>query len=135
MPETTLVAISITVLALFQFLVFGALVGRARGRYGVHAPAVSGNEVFERYFRVQMNTLEQLVLLLPALWIAATYAFVAYYWIALLGVMYLIGRILYLRGYVADPKKRELGFALSSLPVLALIVIDLIGVIIRWVKG
>jgi glutathione S-transferase len=134
MPEITLVAILTTVLALVEFQVFGMLVGRARGRYGVSAPACSGNEIFERYFRVQMNTLEQLVLLLPALWIAAAFAFVAYYWIALLGALYLIGRILYLRGYVADPKKRGLGFALSSLPVLALIVIDLIGVIVRWLK-
>jgi len=116
-------------------MVFGALVGRARGRYGVKAPAVSGNEIFERYFRVQMNTLEQLVMLLPALWVAAAFSFIAYYWIALIGLLYLVGRILYLRGYVADPKKRELGFLLSSLPISALIVIDLVGVIIRWVKS
>src|ERR1700722_16394866 len=105
MPKLTLVAISITVLALLQFLIFGMLVGSARGKYGVKAPAVSGNEIFERYFRVQMNTLELLVMFLPALWIASVYAFVAYYWIALLGVMYLIGRFLYQRGYVADPAK------------------------------
>jgi glutathione S-transferase len=134
MPTLTLVAISITVLALLQFLVFGMLVGGARGKYGIKAPAVSGNEIFERYFRVQMNTLEQLILLLPALWIASVYAFVAYYWTALLGALYLIGRTLYLRAYVADPAKRSLGYGLSALPVLALLVIDLIGVIIRWVR-
>jgi len=135
MPENTLVAITITVLALLQFVVFGILVGRARGLYNVQAPAVTGNEVFERYFRVQMNTLEQLVLLLPALWIAAVYAFVAYYWIALIGALYLIGRTLYLRGYVADPKKRGPGYAMSALPVMVLIVIDLIGVIIHWIRA
>jgi uncharacterized MAPEG superfamily protein len=134
MPTLTLVAISVTVLALLQFLVFGMLVGNARGKYGIKAPAVSGNEIFERYFRVQMNTLEQLVLLLPALWIASVYAFVAYYWTALLGALYLIGRMLYLRAYVADPAKRSLGYGLSALPVLALLVIDLIGVIIRWAR-
>ena len=64
MPENTLVAITITVLALLQFVVFGILVGRARGLYNVQAPAVTGNEVFERYFRVQMNTLEQLLSLI-----------------------------------------------------------------------
>jgi glutathione S-transferase len=134
MPENILVAITVTILALLQFVVFGVLVGRARGLYGVHAPAVTGHDVFERYFRVQMNTLEQLVLLLPALWIAAVYAFLAYYWLALIGALYLIGRTLYQRGYVADPKKRSLGYALSAMPVLVLIVIDLIGVIIRWIK-
>jgi glutathione S-transferase len=135
MPKITLVAILITVLALLQFIVFGAMVGRARGRYGVAAPAVTGNEIFERYFRVQMNTLEQLVLLLPALWIAAAFAFVAYYWIALLGVLYLVGRTLYLTGYVADPKKRGLGYGLSAAPVMAFVIIDLVGVIISWVKS
>jgi uncharacterized MAPEG superfamily protein len=134
MPTLTLVAITITVLALLQFFVFGMLVGGARGKYGVKAPAVSGNEIFERYFRVQMNTLELLVLLLPALWIASVYAFIAYYWIALLGALYLIGRVLYLRAYVADPAKRGLGYGLSALPVMALLAIDLIGVIIRWVR-
>ena len=135
MPKLTLVAISITVLALLQFLMFGMLVGSARGKYGIKAPAVSGNEMFERYFRVQMNTLELLVMLLPALWIASVYAFVAYYWIALLGVLYLIGRFLYLRGYVADPAKRGMGYGLSALPILALLVIDLIGVVIRWLRN
>ena len=57
----------VTALALLQFVVFGAQVARARGRYGVRAPAVTGHEVFERYFRVQQNTLEQLILFLPGL--------------------------------------------------------------------
>jgi glutathione S-transferase len=129
MPKITLVAISLTILALLQFFYFGMLVGRARGLYGVKAPAMSGNEVFERYFRVQMNTLEQLMLLLPTLWIASAFSFIAYYWLALIGVVYLIGRFIYLRAYVADPDKRSIGFALSALPVLALIVFDIVGVI------
>jgi glutathione S-transferase len=135
MPIITLVAISLTILALLQFIYFGMLVGRARGLYGIKAPAMSGNEVFERYFRVQMNTLEQLILLLPALWIASAFSFIPYYWIALLGVIYLIGRFIYLRGYVADPAKRSMGFALSSLPILALILIDIVGVIRAWIKS
>jgi glutathione S-transferase len=133
MPRITLVAISLTLLALLQFFYFGMLVGRARGLYNIKAPAMSGNEVFERYFRVQMNTLEQLILLLPALWMASAFRFIADYWIALLGVVYLIGRFIYLRSYVADPAKRSMGFALSSLPVLILIVIDIVGVIRAWI--
>jgi glutathione S-transferase len=134
MTTITLVATTITLLALVQLLFFGMLVGSARAKYEVKAPAVAGNEIFERYFRVQMNTIEQLLLFLPALWIASTFAFVAYYWIALIGAVYLIGRMIYQRGYVADPAKRSVGFGMTALPVLALLVIDLIGVIVRWVK-
>jgi glutathione S-transferase len=123
----------ITILALLQFLYFGVLVGRARDRFGVKAPAITGNEIFERYFRVQMNTLELLVIFLPALWIATVY--VPGYGVALLGVLYLIGRFVYLRGYVTDPSKRSLGFGLSALPILALLLIDLIGALIRLIRG
>jgi uncharacterized MAPEG superfamily protein len=123
----------VTVLALLQFLYFGVLVGRARDRFGVKAPAITGNEIFERYFRVQMNTLELLVIFLPALWIATVY--VPAYGVALLGVLYLIGRFVYLRGYVAEPSKRSLGFSLSALPILALLLIDLIGAVGRLIRG
>jgi glutathione S-transferase len=123
----------ITVLALLQFLWFGILVGNARERLGVKAPAMTGNEVFERYARVQMNTLELLILLLPAMWIAIAY--VAAHWIALLGAVYLIGRFIYLRAYVAEPSKRSIGFTVSSLPILVLLAIDLIGSVTRLIKG
>jgi glutathione S-transferase len=123
----------ITVLALLQFIYFGILVGRARDRFGVKAPAVAGNEIFERYFRVQMNTLELLVVFLPALWMATAY--VAAYWVALLGVVYLIGRFVYLRAYVAEPSKRSVGFSLTSLPILVLLLIDLTGSVSRLIKG
>jgi glutathione S-transferase len=123
----------ITLLALLQFIYFGVLVGRARDRFGVKAPAVAGNEIFERYFRVQMNTLEQLVVFLPALWLATAY--VAAYWVALLGVVYLIGRFLYLRAYVAEPSKRSIGFTLTGVPILVLLLIDLIGSGSRLIRG
>lgn len=117
----------LSLLALAQFFFFGTLVARARTRYGVSAPAVSGHEMFERYFRVQMNTLELLVLFLPALWLASFY--VAPIWPLLLGVLYLAGRLLYLRSYVADPHKRGAGFGLSMLPILVLMLIALVGCI------
>lgn len=119
----------VILLALLQFAVFGMLVGRARGRYGVQAPATTGHEVFERYFRVQQNTLEQLVVFVPAAWLYATY--VSPTWATILGVVYLVGRVLYLRGYVADPSKREVGFALSALPVVVLLLGAAWGVIRR----
>ncbi len=123
----------VTVLVLLQFLFFAGLVGRARERYGVKAPAVTGNETFERYLRVQMNTLELLILLLPALWLAT--AFVPPWWSALLGLVYLVGRFIYLRAYVADPSRRSLGFGVSALPILVLLAIDLVGSAGRLLRG
>lgn len=119
----------VAVLALFQFLLFGALVARARGKYGVHAPATTGNEVFERYYRVQMNTLELLVLLLPALWIAAAYWDPR--WVAAAGAVYLAGRMVYLRAYTTEPGSRGLGFMLSIAPVVTLMMAGLAGVVLR----
>lgn len=124
--------ILVSLLALAQYLWFGVLVGRARGRYGVVAPAVTGHPMFERYYRVQMNTLELLVLLLPSLAFASLY--LRPLWPALLGVVYLIGRQLYCRAYVADPAKRELGFQLSMLPIVALLLIGIVGSILKLLR-
>lgn len=107
-------------LALLEFVVFGMLVGRARGLYGVKAPATTGHEIFERYFRVHYNTMELLVVFVPATWLFGLY--VSPRWGAAIGAVYLVGRVLYLRGYVRDPAKREIGFGLSVLPVLVLVV-------------
>jgi len=117
----------VTLLALIQLLAFGVMVGRARGRYGIKAPAMVGHPVFERYSRIQTNTIETLVLLLPALWISARY------WpprsMALVGAVYLLGRMLYCRSYARDPAQRSLGYVLSGLPTLVLIVAALVGVV------
>jgi len=94
----------VTVVALLQFFWFGWQVGVARGKYGIAAPATSGNEMFERVFRVHMNTLEQLVVFLPALWIFAS--FVSSLWAAILGAIFIVGRAIYAVTYVKDPKKR-----------------------------
>lgn len=109
----------VAMLALIQFLFFGALVGKARAQYGVKAPAVSGDEQFERVYRVQMNTLELLVPFLPALYVATRY------WpawlVAAIGAVYLVGRVIYWRAYVAAPATRGLGFALSIAPIFVLV--------------
>lgn len=112
-------------LALVQYLYFAVDVGRARGRYGIPAPAISGNEVFERHFRVQQNTLELLIVLLPSLAL-----FAAHFdprWAAGLGAIYLVGRFLYAAGYVKDPKARSAGFMLSFLPTVVLLLGGIIG--------
>ena len=115
----------VAVLAVIQYLVFAALVARARTRYGVRAPATAGHEMFERAYRVQMNSLEQLVAFLPALWIAGSY------WphavVAGIGVVYLIGRQLYCHLYMADPRRRAPGFILSVLPTTVLLIAALAG--------
>lgn len=116
----------VTLLALIEYFAFSALVGRARATYGVKAPAMSGHEVFDRYFRVHYNTLELLIMFVPALWIAATYWNPL--WMAGIGAVYLVGRILYLQGYVRDPKTRSIGFGLSITPIGILVLFALAGV-------
>jgi uncharacterized MAPEG superfamily protein len=115
----------VTILAVLQFIVFAMKVGRARGKYGIKAPATSGNPIFERIFRVQQNTLELLLCLLPALYIAGPYWNPV--WAAGLGLVYLVGREIYAATYVKDPAKRSVGYALSLLPILFLLAGDLFG--------
>ena len=112
-------------LVLLQYMVFAMLVGNARGKYGVNAPAVTGNEVFERYFRVQQNTLELIVVLLPAMWLFAQYVNAG--WAAGLGFVYFIGRVVYFRSYVANPASRSAGFGLSVLPITVLVIGAMLG--------
>lgn len=117
----------VTALALIQFTVFGFKVGSARGRFGVKAPATTGNDTFERHFRVQQNTLELLVVFLPALYLFSRYMnpLIA----VALGVIYLIGREVYAASYVKDPAKRSAGYGLSFLPAMILLVGGLIGAV------
>jgi hypothetical protein len=123
----------VAVLALLQYIWFAVLVGQARGKFGVNGPAVTGHPVFERYFRVQMNTLELLIALLPGLWLFAHYVNPAVS--ALLGAVYLVGRFLYLRSYVSDPAKRGAGFGLSMLPILVLLLGSLAGAGLALLRG
>jgi glutathione S-transferase len=119
----------VAVLAIVQFFLFGILVGRARAKYGIKAPAMSGHEMFDRTCRVHMNTLEQLVAFLPALLIAS------WYWpnniIGSLGAVYLVGRLLYRRLYLADPAKRGVGFLLTVIPTFVLLAASVIGAVTR----
>jgi glutathione S-transferase len=109
----------VTVLALLEFFWFSVRVGKARAQFGVAAPATTGNDIFERHFRVHMNTQEQLVVFLPALWIFAH--FISPIWAAGLGVVFLVGRLIYANAYVRDPKSRSLGFGMSILPSFILL--------------
>ena len=123
-----LVAIVIA-LALIEYAICSMLVGKARGTYGIDAPAISGNPIFERYYRVHQNTMEALISFIPGMVLFAHYvsADVA----AGLGALFLIGRVLYLRAYVADPKSRTLGFVLGYIPTQLLVIGGLIGAVMQ----
>jgi glutathione S-transferase len=94
-------------------LLFGCAtyVGKARGRYNVKAPATSGPEGFERAFRVQMNTLENVVIFLPALWLAALYFSPRI--AAIVGAVWVAARVWYAVAYAHDPKSRGASFVIS----------------------
>lgn len=115
----------VMLLALLEYFWFSMAVGRARYRYGVKAPATSGNEDFERVYRVQMNTLELLAIFLPALWAFAL--FLSPMWAAILGLVFIVGRLLYFTGYVKAADKRSIGFGLSMFPTLFLLIGGLYG--------
>ena len=103
------------------------VVGRARDKYKVQAPATTGHPDFERAFRVQMNTVENAVAFLPVLWLFA--AFVNGFWAAALGAVWLLGRVWYAVAYLKDPATRGGGFLVSTLAFAALALGSAWGVI------
>jgi glutathione S-transferase len=110
----------VTVLSLMVYLWQGQRVGAARGRLGVAAPAVTGNPEFERIYRVQANTLEGLIVYLPSLWLFALY--IGGDWIAAaLGVIWIVGRILYTTSYSKEAASRSMGFGIQILATLVLL--------------
>ncbi|MCP5183890.1 MAG: MAPEG family protein [Pseudomonadales bacterium] len=115
--------------ALIVYMFFGIQVGMARGRYGVKAPAVSGHPEFERYFRVQMNTLEQLMVIVPSS-VAFAY-FVGDMWAAIAVTVFIVGRLVYFRSYIADPDSRGAGFGLSALPGMVMLIGTIIAIVLR----
>jgi hypothetical protein len=122
---------AVTLLALLQFVVMGIMVGRARGLYGVKAPATTGHEQFERWFRVHYNTLEKLIVFLPSLWLFGYY--VGQYYAAGLGGIYLVGRLLYAVTYTRDPATRGLGTLLSDMPMVIMLLGGLIAIILEGI--
>jgi uncharacterized membrane protein YecN with MAPEG domain len=116
-------------LALIEYLLLGFMVGRARGTYNVPAPATTGDPVFERYFRVHQNTLESLIVFIPALWLFATYLNIP---IAIaLGLIFIAARIIYAAGYIKAPEKRAAGAGLTFLVNAALVIGGLVGIAIH----
>ncbi len=97
----------VTLLALLEYSILGVMVGRARLTYGVEAPATTGNPDFERYFRVHVNTLESLIVFIPAVWIFSLT--VSYHFGVALGLLFVIARIIYASGYLSAASKRAPG--------------------------
>ncbi|HEX7338578.1 MAG TPA: MAPEG family protein [Rhodanobacteraceae bacterium] len=104
-----------------------ALVGRARGKYAIKAPATSGHPLFERAYRIQMNTLEQTVLFLPTLWLAAHFGNAS--WAGVLGLVWIAGRVVYVISYSRDPARRGTGFVIGMLAWLGLLILAIYGVV------
>ncbi len=123
----------VTLLILLQYLVFTILVGAARSKSGIKAPATSGDEQFERAYRVQMNTVEQLIITLPAMWVCAL--FFSPTVAGALGGLFFIGRIVYRSGYIADPAKRGPGMLIGFIANLGLIGCGAWGVISSMLQG
>jgi uncharacterized membrane protein YecN with MAPEG domain len=117
----------IVLLALLQYVFFTGRVGLARGKYKVNAPACDGDENWNRLFRVQQNTLEQLIVFIPA-----SYAFAFYLseiWVVIPGLVFILGRFLYSAEYVKDPKTRTPGMSLTLLANVVLVLGALYGVL------
>jgi uncharacterized membrane protein YecN with MAPEG domain len=121
----------VSLLLLVQYFFFVLQAGMARGKDTVVAPATTGDEMYERKSRVQMNTLEQLIITLPAMWICAHYfsANVA----AILGFVFLIGRFIYSFMYINEPKSRALGFIIGFFANIILIGCSLYGVVMQMI--
>lgn len=117
----------VAILSLALYLYMSIRVSQARAKYGVPAPATSGNPDFERVFRVHQNTLEGLVLYLPSLYLFSTY--VEPYIAAVLGVFWIIGRYVYMEGYIEAPERRSAGFGIQALATIILLLGALVGIV------
>jgi glutathione S-transferase len=123
----------VTLLAILFYFVTSARVARARYRFGVKLPAISGHPDFERVFRVQMNTLEWMPIFLPSLWLFAVYVSDAI--AAGIGLVWIVGRILYLVGYSRAVAQRGPGFAIQATACMALWFGALGAIAWRMVQG
>ena len=113
----------------------GPRTGSMRERHRIAAPAVGGHPEFERAYRVQMNTLEAMPVFLPALWIAAYYFTKVPLLAPALGLVWIVGRIVYMQSYMADPSKRSLGFTISALSQMPSPLLAVAGLVLSWSRN
>jgi glutathione S-transferase len=127
-----LLSAAVTIAAVMVYMASSLGVGRMRVKHSIKAPATSGHPEFDRAFRVQMNTLEQMAAFLPLLWLA-TLCFTPLPWApGALGAVWIVGRILYWRGYMAAPEKRGLGFGIGALALVVLLVLAIVGIVVGF---
>ena len=119
----------VTIASLLMYVWVFVNVGKARGKYHVKAPSTEGPVEFLTALRVQTNTVEQIVLFLPLLWLSCLYQsdLVA----AILGAFWVAGRIVYALGYYQAPEKRSVGFLISSVASVGLLLCAIVGLIIH----
>jgi len=117
----------VTVAAIFYTFILGGRVGSLRGKKGIAAPAVTGDPEFERAYRVHYNTIENLILMLPLMWL--TQAAVGDLWAAILGTLWLLGRIIYGTAYMKDPSSRGTGMLITVAATGTMAVIVLVGIV------
>jgi len=120
----------VILVALAEYMVFSGLVGRARAKYRIAAPAITGHDVFERTFRVHQNSLENLIVFVPAVWVFGAY--VSPLWAAGIGVVYIVARAMYARGYIAAAEKRGVGSGVTGVVLMVLVIGGLVGVILTY---
>ena len=133
-PATVLSAFA-TLLAVFVLIYTFAQAGRYRAKHKILAPLMTGHPEFERAVRVQMNTIEQFVIFLPLLWLATTYFRIIGWVPGILGILWCLGRIVYSMAYMQAPEKRGLGFGISILANLALLILAIYGLFATWIAG
>src|SRR5215471_11796800 len=125
----TLLTAVVSILAILVLFWTGFRVGGMRGKHNIQAPAVSGHPEFDRAYRVQMNTMEQFVIFLPLLWLAHAFFHMLPLLVGALGLVWIVGRIVYAQAYMADPSKRGLGFGISALANLGLLILAIVGIV------
>lgn len=126
---------TVTILAVLMLFYTSVPVGRARGKHGIKAPSITGHEDMDRAVRVHMNSLEQYALFMPMLWVA-TLTFTLVTWLpAALGLIWIVARFIYMQAYLRDPASRSMGFGLTMLATLGLLVLSVIGVVMSWSAG
>lgn len=129
---TTLLSAAVTVLAVLFVFYTGLNVGRMRAKHKISAPAVTGTQEFECAYRVQVNTLEQFVMFVPLLWLATAYFHMLPWLPAVFGLVWVVGRLIYMQGYMAAPEKRGTGFIITILSSLGLLILSIIGIVQSW---
>jgi glutathione S-transferase len=129
----TILSAAVTILTALVLIHAMVMVGPARKRHNIFPPVMTGHPDVERALRAQANTIEQVVIFLPLLWVATLYF---HGWIpAAFGLVWCIGRVLYTIGYNKEAKKRGPGFGIAALATIALLILSVWGVVVSWMAA